>query len=230
MPASSELQGRWLVPLKAFRRRREGFSSGDQRSGHPGIFDDHRESGSLFNVSSEGRCFDSIVSPSLYWGVRTHSDHRLLLDIQDSFVATYNQELKSSVAGSQSCSPNTTWDIPEYRRSWPHGVPSRKRRRRRGKRGGVAVKLKMTLHAGRASSFVSMTMWNLGVGRCAGWRLLDPAVRWLRTILQDSHSTIPCYPPIRVRRGGANLQNLRSLNRVFSPAISDSNSSGGILD
>ncbi len=29
------------------------------------------------NVSSEGQClFDSIVSPSLYWGVRTHTDHR----------------------------------------------------------------------------------------------------------------------------------------------------------
>ncbi len=39
---------------------------------HPGIFNDHRESGPRFNVSSEGRCyFDSIVSPSLYWGVRT---------------------------------------------------------------------------------------------------------------------------------------------------------------
>ncbi len=25
--------------------------------GHPGIFNDHRESGPQFNVSSEGRCF-----------------------------------------------------------------------------------------------------------------------------------------------------------------------------
>lgn len=31
-------------------------------------------------------------------------NRQLLLDIQDSFVATYNPELKSSVAGSQSCS------------------------------------------------------------------------------------------------------------------------------
>ncbi len=30
------------------------------------------------NVSSERRCsFDSIVSPSLYWGIRTHRDHRV---------------------------------------------------------------------------------------------------------------------------------------------------------
>ncbi len=41
-------------------------------------FNDHRESGPRFNVSSERRCsFDSIVSPSLYWGVRTHTDHRV---------------------------------------------------------------------------------------------------------------------------------------------------------
>ena len=46
--------------------------------GHPGIFNDHRESGPRFNVSSEGRCsFGSIVSPSLYWGIRTHTDHRV---------------------------------------------------------------------------------------------------------------------------------------------------------
>ncbi len=30
--------------------------------GHPGIFNDHRESGPRFNVSSERRCSDSIVS------------------------------------------------------------------------------------------------------------------------------------------------------------------------
>ncbi len=29
--------------------------------GHPGIFNDHRESGPRFNVSSEGRCFFSPV-------------------------------------------------------------------------------------------------------------------------------------------------------------------------
>ncbi len=42
-----------------------------------GFFNDHRESGPRFNVSSERRCsFDSIVSPSLYLGIRTHTDHR----------------------------------------------------------------------------------------------------------------------------------------------------------
>ncbi len=45
--------------------------------GHPGIFNDKRESGPRFNVSSERRYFfDRIVSPSLNWGVRTHTDRR----------------------------------------------------------------------------------------------------------------------------------------------------------
>ncbi len=43
-----------------------------------GIFNDHRESGPRFKVSSERQCFFySIVSPSLYWGVRTHTGHRV---------------------------------------------------------------------------------------------------------------------------------------------------------
>jgi len=44
---------------------------------HPEIFNDHRESGPQFNVSHEGRCSLTVVSPSLYWGVRTHTDHRV---------------------------------------------------------------------------------------------------------------------------------------------------------
>ncbi len=43
-----------------------------------GFFNDHRESGLRFNISSERWCsFDSIVSPTLYWGIRTHTDHRV---------------------------------------------------------------------------------------------------------------------------------------------------------
>ncbi len=43
-----------------------------------GIFNDHRESGPRFNVSSERWCFFySVVSLSLHWGIRTHTDHRV---------------------------------------------------------------------------------------------------------------------------------------------------------
>ncbi len=47
-----------------------------------GIFNDYRESGPWFNVSSERQCFfDIIVSPSLYWGIRTHADLRPTRDV-----------------------------------------------------------------------------------------------------------------------------------------------------
>ncbi len=36
--------------------------------GHPGIFNDHRESGPRFNVSSKGRCFLQYSVPRHYTG------------------------------------------------------------------------------------------------------------------------------------------------------------------
>ncbi len=42
-----------------------------------GIFNDHRESEPRFNISSEIQYFLTVVSPSLHWGVRTHTDHRV---------------------------------------------------------------------------------------------------------------------------------------------------------
>ncbi len=83
-------------------------------------------------------------------------DRQLLLDIKDSVVTTYNSELASSVVRSQSCFPNFILDIPDYLRRWHPDISRRKRRRRRGKRGGVAVKLKMELRTGRVSSFFHM--------------------------------------------------------------------------
>ncbi len=42
-----------------------------------GIFNDHRESGARLNISSKEQCFYSVLSPSQYWGIRTHTDHRV---------------------------------------------------------------------------------------------------------------------------------------------------------
>ncbi len=47
-----------------------------------GIFNDHRESGPWFNVSSERRCsFDSIVSLSLHWGVQSEAGRLLMMRV-----------------------------------------------------------------------------------------------------------------------------------------------------
>ncbi len=67
----------WQRPVEGIWPGHRGYTPTLYDECH-GIFNDHRESGPRFNVSSERRCsFDSIVSPSLYWGVRTHRDHRV---------------------------------------------------------------------------------------------------------------------------------------------------------
>ncbi len=42
-----------------------------------GIFNDHRESGPRLTSHLKDGAFYSIVSLSLYWGIRTHTDHRV---------------------------------------------------------------------------------------------------------------------------------------------------------
>ncbi len=52
-----------------------------------GIFNDHRESGPRFNVSSERRCLLTVwCPPSLHWGVRTHTDHRVSIPLLASLT------------------------------------------------------------------------------------------------------------------------------------------------
>ncbi len=63
--------------------------------GPPVIFNDHRESGPRFKVSSEGWCFFffqyNVRSPSLYRGVRTRrlqGEHPLLVSLTPLPAAT----------------------------------------------------------------------------------------------------------------------------------------------
>ncbi len=60
---------------------------------HTGIFNDHRESGPRFNVSSEGRCFFTVKCPRQYhWGIRTpnrpQGEHPLLASLTPLPTAT----------------------------------------------------------------------------------------------------------------------------------------------
>ncbi len=67
----------WQGPVEGIWPGHRGYTPTLYEKCH-GIFNDHRESGTQFNVSSERRCsFDSIVSRSLYWGIRTHTGHRV---------------------------------------------------------------------------------------------------------------------------------------------------------
>ncbi len=67
----------WQGPVAGIWPGHRGYTPTFYEKSHR-IFNNRRESGPRFNVSSEGWCFFySIVSPSLYWGVRTHTDHRV---------------------------------------------------------------------------------------------------------------------------------------------------------
>ncbi len=60
--------------------------------GHPGIFNDHEESGPRFNVSSEDGAFYSIVSPVTILGRydphRSQGEHTLLVSLTPLPAAT----------------------------------------------------------------------------------------------------------------------------------------------
>ncbi len=67
----------WQGPVVGIWPNHRGYTPTLYEKFH-GIFNDHRESGPQFNISSERRCFfGSVVSPSLYLGFRTHTDHRV---------------------------------------------------------------------------------------------------------------------------------------------------------
>ncbi len=66
----------WQGPVEGIWSGHRGYTPTLYEKCH-GIFNYHRESGPCFNGSSERRCFFTVVSPSLYWGVRTHTDHRV---------------------------------------------------------------------------------------------------------------------------------------------------------
>ncbi len=72
----------WEAMIVKGQRREFGPNTGDTPllfyDECHGILNDHRESEPRFNIATERRySFDSIVSPSLYWGIRTHADHRV---------------------------------------------------------------------------------------------------------------------------------------------------------
>ncbi len=81
-------------------------------------------------------------------------------------------------------------DIPECIRCWPLNNLWRKRRRKRGSRGGLMIKLKARLQTGCISSPFLEPLY----GGSVVWHLLDQAHRWLRPVL-------PLFPPSVPRVG-----------------------------
>ncbi|KAA0712404.1 hypothetical protein E1301_Tti018232 [Triplophysa tibetana] len=75
-------------------------------------------------------------------------------------------------------STNPVWDVQEYPHRWPLDVPRRKRRRRPGKREGIAVRLKAAWLYGNLP-FSSAQGCSWGRGRSAMWLTMDLSTHWL---------------------------------------------------
>lgn len=107
-----------------------------------------------------------------------------------------------------------TADIPECIRQWPLITSRRKRRRKRGSRGGLTIRLNAHLQAG---SFLNPSPKSCN-GRSVAWQPRDLAHQWLRPIIPLCPSLVSLdgIPQIDLcrRRNGETSGNLRPLRRA----------------
>ncbi len=141
-------------------------------------------------------------------------DHQTLMDIRVA-VETARCDIcvpRTSSLPTHSYLPlHHCWHLADL--PW-----KRKRRRKRGKRGGVAVQL-------RSFAWTPSPLSDrpgLACERGACWSRLDASYRWLRPVVPSVLSMSSRHPPPRVRCRGVNTLNLRSLNRTtqFQEALS----------
>ena len=102
--------------------------------------------------------------------------------------------------------------IPAYLRRQVYAIPQRKRPRRRGKRGGEAVRIRAYLLSlrGKALSLNSSGCYTAPMIR----------QRWLLRVFPDGRSvSLPEQTnfPRRIRRGGVDHRHLRPLDRTQKP-------------
>lgn len=111
-----------------------------------------------------------------------------------------------------------------YRLSAPCAFPLKKRRRRRGKRGGLSVKLKAKLLMESRSNFDRHGYGAWDDHRFIHWRSLEPAYVSLRQIVPTiitKQQLIHTMPYLRKGRG-VNLRNFRSLCYASQSVAGDS--------
>lgn len=115
---------------------------------------------------------------------------------------------------------STQTDISDHLRHFPATLPPRKHQRRRGKRGGIRVRLKAYLHSLDASSYHvfinTLSSFHVLWG-CFCYRL--PCHCWISPVGHCAHLDSPAECPpvrswVRLSRGGVNYNNLRLLRSV----------------
>ncbi len=124
--------------------------------------------------------------------------------------------LRDAKCGAQFASPLAT--IPDYLRRLSGPLPGRKRRKRRGRRGGFAVKLKLL----SKSDFLphsGLCTYMAGRGRFIAGCALEPLYAWNIPIAGDPLDQPPRSRPPRLRRGGVCISHLRSLSRASDQTI-----------
>lgn len=134
-------------------------------------------------------------------------DHQTLLELRwfAGKLGQYHHEGQDSL-------PPFLSGIPAFLYRPPGPPHWRKRHRRRGKRGGRLVKLKVYL---ARSSRAFLTQSEPDPNFFASWRALDHVNSWLVPVVgPDQVIPPPRSYPLRLHRRGVNLQNLRPLARA----------------
>lgn len=95
-----------------------------------------------------------------------------------------------------------------------------KRRRRRGKRGGLLVKLKAYLASSRVDySGCSLSGIPRGFKEFDLRRSLEYCYRWLRPVFPDAGCSLPCHRLVRIQTRGCVQGNLRPLSRAAQQTV-----------
>ncbi len=137
-------------------------------------------------------------------------DSQVLLNIRDSIEVLSNTNLRLPYSNNPPRLFLTT--VPACQNRLPWNFHGRKRRRRRGKRGGIAVELNLSLSLLSPSRrCLDRFQYGLGCGHFVSWHSLKVAYQWILPVTQDHLSnSFRCRTP-RLRRRGVNPCNLRSL-------------------
>ena len=100
--------------------------------------------------------------------------------------------------------------IPLHLRHFSCWLPRNSRRRRRGKQGGILIKVKhSSFHDPRRLSAGSITDYS-GYDL---WSSTYYSYRWLRPVIRDTGVLLQCCRPVRISQRGCAPGNLRPLSR-----------------
>ncbi|ROL45308.1 hypothetical protein DPX16_0966 [Anabarilius grahami] len=140
----------------------------------------------------------------------------MLLKIRD----TVNNLPQCAKNGHSNTPPPLLASVPAYLWRPVCALPRNKRRRRRGKRGRLLVKLKAYLASSRVDySGCSLNGIPRDFTKFDLRRSLEYCYRWLRPAFPDAGCSLPCRRPVRIQTRGCVEGNLRPLSRAAQQTV-----------